>query len=320
MKIAIVTPAPAGSRAGNRVTAVRWARILRGLGHRVTVTSADAPPRCDVLVALHARRSAPAIRRFRRDHPTGPLVVALTGTDLYRDIKTSRPAQRSLALADRLVLLQDDGASHLPAAVRDKARVIYQSAQPPRRPGAPLTRVFEAVVIGHLRAVKDPFRAALAARRLPDTSRLQVVQIGAALTPAMADRAEREMAANPRYRWLGELSHARTVARLARSRLLVVTSKIEGAANVASEALAARVPIIATEISGLIGLLGADYPGYFPVGDTSALTDLLNRAETDRAFYRSLRTACAARRPLVDPRRERRAWRDLLAELTTPAK
>jgi putative glycosyltransferase (TIGR04348 family) len=320
MKIAIVTPAPAGSRAGNRVTALRWARILRSLGHRVTVTSADDPPRCDILIALHARRSAAAIARFRRDNPTSPLVVALTGTDLYRDIQTSRPAQRSLALADRLVLLQEDGASFLPASVQDKVCVIYQSAPPPRRSGAPLARVFEVTVVGHLRTVKDPFRAALAARRLPESSRVGIVQIGAALTPAMADRAQREMAINPRYRWLGEMPHARTRARLARSRLLVVTSKIEGAANVASEALAARVPILATRISGLIGLLGPDYPGYFSVGDTPALTDLLNRAETDSDFYRKLRTACATRRPLVDPRRERRAWRDLVTKLTRPEK
>ena len=244
-------------------------------------------------------------------------MVALTGTDLYRDIQTLPAAQRSLELADWLVLLQSDGVAYLPKDVRHKARVIYQSAQAPSRPAAPLSRVFEVAVVGHLRAVKDPFRAAIAARHMPNWSRVRIVQIGGALSDLVAKRAQREMTTNARYRWLGELSHEKTTARLARSRLLVISSKMEGAANVASEALAARVPILTSQISGLVGLLGPDYPGYFPVGDTSTLTALLVRAETDHRFYQQLCKACTRRRPLVDPRRERRSWKELLAEVAS---
>ena len=315
MKINLVTPAPAGSLAGNRVTAIRWERILQDLGHRVTIDPGDELDRCDLLIAMHAQRSGREIRRFRRARPDGPLVVALTGTDLYRDIQTLRPAQKSLELADWLVLLQPDGIAHLPKDVRHKARVIYQSAQAPRRPATPLSRMFEVAVVGHLRGVKDPFRAAFAARQLPKWSRVRIVQIGRAFNDSADKRARREMDTNRRYRWLGELSHEKATARLARSRLLVISSKMEGAANVASEALAARVPILASHISGLIGLLGEDYPGYFPLGDTRALTALLVRAETDRRFYRRLCTACTKRRPLVNPRRERRSWRELVAEV-----
>src|SRR5262245_17271609 len=101
MRIFMACPAPPRSRKGNRVTAVRWARILRGLGHRLTIGRLFDDSPCDLLIALHARRSFEAIIRYRRRFPEGPLVVALTGTDLYRDIRTSGKARRALELADR---------------------------------------------------------------------------------------------------------------------------------------------------------------------------------------------------------------------------
>jgi glycosyltransferase involved in cell wall biosynthesis len=91
---------------------------------------------------------------------------------------------------------------------------------------------------------------------------------------------------------------------------------MEGGANAISEALAASVPILASQISGSIGLLGADYPGYFPVGDTHQLACLLQRAETDPEYYETLRTWCARLAPLVDPARERRSWEALLQKVT----
>jgi len=109
MKIALVTPAGARSRSGNRHTATRWAEMLRSLGHKVRVSvSWDGRP-ADVMIALHARRSHDSIVRFSRSVSASPLVVVLTGTDLYRDIRTDRDARASLVLADRLVVLQDMG-------------------------------------------------------------------------------------------------------------------------------------------------------------------------------------------------------------------
>src|SRR3989454_2204012 len=89
VKIFIVTPEAPRSTLGNAVTANRWAGILRELGHDVTLamqwmTGVDDV--YDVLIALHARRSYPSIERFRRAHPDRPLIVALTGTDLYSDL------------------------------------------------------------------------------------------------------------------------------------------------------------------------------------------------------------------------------------------
>lgn len=318
MNITLITPAPPGSRKGNRITARRWAGLLRSLGHRVRICEEYRGERCDLLIALHARRSAAAVQAFHRLHPGRPLVLALTGTDLYEEIHTDPSAQESLELASRLVVLQPLGIEELPPRLREKTRVIYQSAEaPPVARNTPHGKrgLFEVCVLGHLRPVKDPFRTALASRLLPPSSRLRVLHVGAALSPDMAEQARAEAAANPRYRWLGDLPRWQALRVLARSRLLVLTSKMEGGANAISEAIAAGVPVLASHIAGSVGLLGADYPGYFPVGATRALTALLHRAEFDAGYYKSLNSWCRRLRPLFRPARERQSWRRLLGEL-----
>lgn len=310
-----MSPTPPGSRHGNSITAARWARLLGELGHEVTWSTSWAGERCDVLVALHARKSFASIAAFRRARPAGPLVVALTGTDLYADLDTSDEARSALAMATRLVALQSEAERRLPPEARGKLRVIYQSALAPPRSQSPRSDRFEVALVAHLRPVKDPLRAAEAVRRLPPSSRVVIVHAGAALDPELAARAQAETTANPRYRWVGELDHAEAIALIARSRLLVLTSRLEGGANVVAEAIVAGVPVLSSRIDGSIGQLGPDYPGFFPVGDTQALAEQLWRAETDPAFYQSLQTRCAELRPRFDPAREREAWRALLEEL-----
>ena len=316
MNILLVTPAPPRSQKGNRITALRWRRILRELGHRVALELPDSVVKGDLLIALHARHSAQAILNFSQRCPRKPIVLALTGTDLYRDIQRSAAARRSLELADRLIILQPEGQQELPDRLHEKVRVIYQSATFTGTSPTPLRTVFEVCVVGHLRPVKDPFRCAYAARQLPQSSRIRVVHIGAALTADMEQRAQREMVHNKRYRWLGELPRWQTRRRLARSRLLVLTSRMEGGANVITEAITADVPVLASRISGSIGLLGRDYPGYFDPGDTRGLAQLLERVEASAPDYRELQRHCQQRKRLFQPAREQQSWRKLLHELT----
>jgi glycosyltransferase involved in cell wall biosynthesis len=95
----------------------------------------------------------------------------------------------------------------------------------------------------------------------------------------------------------------------------VLTSELEGGANVLSEALAAGTPVLASRIACTEALLGADYPGLFPFGSTRGLARLLARIERDEGFLEELARRCRARRALVSPAKERAAWRNLLREL-----
>src|SRR5207248_1922769 len=217
----------------------------------------------------------------------------------------------SLELAAAIVVLQPEGLRELPDWARTRARAIVQSAEPVRAQ-PPRRDAFEVALLAHLRPVKDPFRAAMAARLLPAASRLRILHAGAALDPDLAQRARSEQSTNPRYRWLGAMPRWQALRVMARSRMLVITSRSEGGANVLSEAIASGVPVLSSRIPGSTGVLGSDYPGLFAVGDTHGLASLLERAEKDADFRAALGACCRRLAPLVKPSRERKAWRDLL--------
>lgn len=309
MKIALALPASpvAGVVTGNDITARRWEAIFRKLGHDVVAPGAYAD--ADVLVALHARKSAPSVRAFDQ----GPVVVALTGTDLYQDLPDDADAQESLRRASAIVALQPGALDRLEPEARAKTTIIYQSATP--LPGVARVEGFQAAVVAHLRDVKNPFLAAEAVALLPDSSRLTLLHAGAAFSDDAAASAQEHMKRCARYRWLGPMDHDGARKLIAESHLFVLTSRFEGGANVLSEALAAGTPILATRSPGVAGLLGPTYPGLFEP-EPDALSKLLTRAETDRRFSAELEAACRALAPLVDPELETRAWQQLLGAVS----
>jgi putative glycosyltransferase (TIGR04348 family) len=317
MNIILITPPGPSTRTGNAVAALRWARILRRLRHRVTVAADDVDQSADAMVAIHAWRSAAAIRRFKACHPERPVILQLSGTDIYQYLTDDpAPTLRSMQLADRLVALNSLAWRVIPEKFRTKLQVIVQSVPRPMQPRCPGKRHIVISVIGHLRDVKDPLRAAAAARLLPARSRIRIVHAGRAYSTDWAAKAEAEMAANSRYVWRDDMPRAVVQNLLRRSHAMVLSSLSEGGANVISEAVVAGVPILASRIDGNVGLLGADYPGYFPAGDTEALARSLQRIESDRHFVATLDRAIARRAPLFRPGREIAAWRRLLAELS----
>ena len=315
MNIWLVTPAPKGSRAGNRASANRWAAMLRRLGHKVTVATDYQGEDTDLMIALHAWRSAQAIAKFAAHHPRKPLLVVLTGTDAYHFIQSHRDITlASLEAADYIVGLHSLVGNVLPPPLRDKLRVIIQSARP-LRTRRPVKRHFRACFAGHLREEKDPLRPAIAVRNLPLQSHIRVDAYGRAYSEEWARLARDEMHINPRYHWHGEIPHAELRRIYTRSHLLVLPSVMEGGANVISEAVMAGLPVIASDIEGSVGLLGDDYPGYYPVQDAAGLRERLLQAESDPDYYASLQAACAARRHLFTREQEEAGWASLMTDV-----
>ncbi len=308
--LCLVTPALADANNGNWQTARRWSQMLSA-DYAVRLCAAWDGGDDAVMLALHARRSAASIAAFAGAHPGRPLIVALTGTDLYRDIHVDAAAQRSLALATTLVVLHERAPQDLPAALRAKTAVCFQST--PSRKTLPKTgRHLRAVMVGHLRDEKDPRTLFDAARRLARRADILIDHVGAPLDRTLGAAAAACDAECPGYRWLGALPHRATTARIQRAHVLVHASRMEGGAHVVMEAVCSGTPVIASDIPGNVGMLGVDYPALFPPGDGAALAALLERARDDPAMLVDLRARVARRAPLFAPARERRTLRRIV--------
>jgi putative glycosyltransferase (TIGR04348 family) len=329
-RIAIAAPIRPSANSGNDVTAARWARHLETLGHETTIVpvsedfaalsehAVSALTDADVLIALHARRSAPAAAWWTEHRPGQPLIVGLAGTDLYRDMPDSHTASATVASADAVIVLQEEALDRLRGfepAWADKAAVIHQSvslALPERRLAVDEFRV---VVLAHLRNIKDPLLTARAARLLPGNSRVAVHHAGRALDDDWQQAAETEEVTNDRYIWHRELGAEDALALLASAHVLACTSLSEGGANVVTEAIALGIPVIGTRIAGNTGLLGSDHPGWFPVGHVEALAELLLDLETNPEALAELGHRSLERKPIADPSTEQAALEQLIARV-----
>jgi putative glycosyltransferase (TIGR04348 family) len=316
LKIIIITPATIKSLYGNRATANRWALFLRELGHTVDIAVTWDETPYDLMIALHAWRSATSIAMFAEKHPDIPLIVAMTGTDLYRFIHSHpKPTLHSIRVADKLVVLHDRAYLELPKDAWHKVTVIYQSAQPLPFPISRAKRTFDVCVVGHLRDEKDPLRAAYAVRDLPENSRIRVLHYGKPHTPTWKEKTLQEMKINARYRWVGEVKHWQVRQAYARCHFMVLSSNMEGGANVISEAAVAGLPVLASKIEGSVGLLGENYNGYYPMQDTQALRTLLLKVENEPNFVQQLKQQIDQKAKLFKPKMECQQWQQLLQKI-----
>ena len=284
---------------------------MLGKGYRTGIQTAWQGEACDVLIALHARRSAASIAAFAAAHPKRPCILVLTGTDLYRDIQSDVAAKTSLQLATHIVVLQEQGVHELPVALQKKVTVIYQSARR-LKPVAPPANRLRVISVGHLRDEKDPLTYLRAATRLSQRQDIQFELIGNALEPGFDAAARHAMTSNPQFRWLGALPHAATRQRIKHAQILVNTSRMEGGAHVILEAAQSGCAVMASNVPGNVGMLGAGHEGLFELGDDAALAELIARCRDDALFLRHLREQTQARAHLFEPAEEQRRLRHLI--------
>ena len=156
-----------------------------------------------------------------------------------------------------------------------------------------------------------------AARLLADRQDIFIDHIGEALDPALGEAAQATMRAAPNYRWLGGLPHEETRRRIQRAHLLIHCSRMEGGAHVIMEAVACGTPVLASRIDGNVGMLGANYSGYFPWGDAAELAALIERCRHAGSdpLLATLQRQCAKRAPLFAPETEHAALHSLVHEL-----
>lgn len=326
-KVVIVSPALADANNGNWQTARRWQRLLSPHEVRIVRHWPDGPlaAQDEVMLALHARRSAASVQAWSQARGARGLAVVLTGTDLYHDLAVDPVVRQSLALAQRLVVLQDQAPRMLPADCQSKAQVILQSVSE-RQPLPKTNRHLRAVMVGHLRIEKDPLTLMGAARLLTDMPDILIDHIGAPLDDALGQAAQATAAQCPHYRWLGAQAHELTLRRIQRAHVLVHASRLEGGAHVVMEAVRSGTPVLASRMDGNVGMLGADYAGYFEVGDAQGLATLLRQCRADLinplpdngSLLQRLQHQCAQRAPLFSPAREQAALRALVDSLWTP--
>lgn len=318
--ISVVSPYPVDSQIGNSVSARRIVALLNSAGIKARATFDAVPPYSSAMVAINAWRLSEIIHQFRNTHPNAPIIVVLAGSDLYgtKSKVDAANTRRAMVEASSLVVSQSAALDAVPDYLQSKCKVIPKSVNTNLK----VVRnadpdFFNVIIASNLRQEKEPLVSAQAAAMLPTGSRIRMNHYGIALDQDLATQAlALTNAPHSRYTWHDGIPHGQVLTEIVAADLFVNSSRFEGGANAVCEAIALGTPVLATRIPGNIGILGLDYPGLFPTGDTKALTGMLVDCEQEAEFLEQLTDTCARLAPAFAPEYECRLWMDLLGELT----
>lgn len=315
MKVLVTTPYEKNSLQGNTVTAKRVVSILQESGIESAVLSNDDEVgRADVLIALHARKSAHFIDEFLAVNPAGKVIVYLTGTDLYSDIPSCcEICEKSMELADALVVSQEASLSSVPERYCAKSVVVHKSIEIPEL-ASKATEPDLFTVIGHLRAVKQPFMAVESLQLLEGSVRL--VLLGKEVDLGSDEISRKWQAKDPRFQWLGGVPYAETLQWMQRSVATINTSLAEGGANSVGESIVLGVPVLASRVEGNVGMLGDDYAGYFSADSEQELADLMHRVIHDSDFLEKLRQQVRVRSEKFLRENEKQDWMNVIQKIS----
>ena len=280
-----------------------------------------------VAIVLNAFRCAQQVQEFVKAKI--PVLLVMTGTDLYGALSPKKKnghayqqAEQAMLNATLIMTLQSQAQQEIAQRWPQLAKRLHCVVQtsPVRKPFAPpltsRSKTVRFLIAGHIREEKDPRTAFLAfhkafpegwaqqadGRRTP----VRLIQVGGEQEKSLATEMKKLASRFPGIRMEGTLSHAQTMRQMTQVHALLQPSVSEGGALVVAEAVACRLPIIASNIAAHLGQLGATYPGLFPVGDVDALAQTLVKFIADEAYRGSLLTAVNALMPrLADPVHER---------------
>ncbi len=316
MKVIIASPYATDSLNGNTVTSQRIVSLLGSAGHKAEIIqsceiTAESVRYVDAMIALHAKKSAGAVDVFRKWSPSGKLIIFVTGTDLYEDLPSGCPeCLASMHSADTLVVSQSASLCSIPEEFKSKTHVVYKSIAMPNMGDDVVVEKDLFTVVGHLRAVKQPFMIVEALKLLGDIVRVK--SVGAEFDTGSAETARKHVLSNDRFEWLGECDYTTALRWMQRSVATVNTSLSEGGANSVGESIMFGVPVLASRIEGNVGMLGDAYSGYFSVNQPQELADLMERAITDEEFIKQLKHEVLERQIHFVPERELEGWLSLL--------
>lgn len=318
---------------GNWRTASRYADFLSSAAMQVKIFEPAAFARASVAsgfpkvaIVLNAFRSHEQVQGFLKAKI--PVLLVMTGTDLYgalaprnRGSEDYKKTERALLSASAIMTLQAQAQQEIcerwPQVAGHVHCVLQTTTE--RKPHAPrltaYSKTVRFLIAGHIREEKDPSTAFGAfhhafpegwadradGRKVP----VRLIHVGDERDKALAQELRRLAARYPGVRMEGALSHAQTMRQMTQVHALIQPSVSEGGALVVAEAVACRLPVLASDIPAHRGQLGAAYPGLFAVGDRHALAETLKRFVADESYQRMLAKACNALAPrLANPQHE----------------
>jgi len=313
--VLIHSPYPRQRSQGNAVTAERMRKLLQSGGLNAAIHErGDISMTAKCLIALNARKSAGEIFDFRRRLPESSIVALLTGTDVNHSEmeQFGSDTLKALELSDRIVSLHEGFSHRLPDDLLIKTKVIYPSVQLAEdinhRPSEP----WKVIIAGNFREEKNPDLMMQAVSKLTNSPLHLHAYGGGGDYQAKLERTAKKYA---QFHFHGVQEHDALLADMQSARVLLNTSTEEGGANAICEAVSLGLPVIASKIDGNVGMLGADYAGFFTSGDVDSLIDILVRVAEDINFYQTLKRQVTERAPFFSYQREMEEWTALVRQM-----
>jgi glycosyltransferase involved in cell wall biosynthesis len=235
---------------------------------------------------------AGVVGRLRRK----PVITTLRGSDVARAehswldrvilglaVRTSATVICvSEAMAERARRQFPHRAADIHACLNGVDEAFFRIAR-----SSPSGNVLRVLAVGNLIRLKgfDVLIEAVARAQCRDQARVCIVGDGVEAEALHALAAARGVAAC--FEFAGRLPVADMPGRFADADVLVLSSYSEGRPNVVVEALASGLPVIATDLEGVRGMVVDGDTGWLiPAGNADRLAAALDQANADRAELR----------------------------------